>query len=215
LFEDPSRVAGKREYQAGDSLRRIDWKASAVAGRLQVRQYQPAISLEVAIFLNLCAKDFEARSRIDAAELAVVTAASLASFVAGKRQPIGLVTNGKDPLEPESRFHWLPVRRGTGHLMLVMEKLARIQLTDSESFTGLLRERASELAWGTTLLVITGTPDALLFDELLRARRRGLQSIVFLTAPVIRYEKFEARARGLGVPLYEIRSEVDLERAML
>jgi hypothetical protein len=63
--------------------------------------------------------------------------------------------------------------------------------------------------------VITGTPDALLFDELLRARRRGLQSIVFLTAPVIRYEKFEARARGLGVPLYEIRSEVDLERAML
>ncbi|MGB7537830.1 MAG: DUF58 domain-containing protein [Anaerolineales bacterium] len=215
LFEDPSRVVGKRDYQSGDSMRRIDWKASAAAGKLQVRQFQPAISLEVSIFLNLCERDFEWRSRIDAAELAVVTAASLAAYVAAKRQPVGLVTNGLDPLEPESRLHWLPVRRGTAHMMLVMEKLARVQLADADSFTGMLRERASELAWGTTMLVITGTPDALLFDEMLRARRMGLQSIVFLTAPVLRYEAFEARARGLGIPLYEIRSELDLERAML
>ena len=215
LFEDPSRVVGTRDYQSGDSMRRIDWKASAAAGKLQVRQFEPAISLEVAVFLNLCERDFESRSRIDAAELAVVTAASLAAYAAARRQPVGLVTNGRDPLEPESRFHALPVRRGTGHMMLVMEKLARVQLADAASFTALLRERASELAWGTTMLVITGTPDALLFDELLRARRMGLQSIVFLTAPVLRYEAFEARARGLGIPLYEIRSELDLERAML
>jgi uncharacterized protein (DUF58 family) len=215
LFEDPTRVVGKRDYQAGDSLRRIDWKASAAVGKLQVRQYEPAISLEVAIFLNLCTADFEARSRIDAAELAVVTAASLASYVAGKRQPVGLETNGHDPLEPDSRIHSLPVRKGTGHMMLLMEKLARVQLADGESFANLLRQRGSTLSWGTTQLVITGTPDALLFDELLRARRMGLRSIVFLTAPVLRYEEFEGRARRLGIPLYEIRSENDLERAML
>jgi uncharacterized protein (DUF58 family) len=215
LFEDPSRVIGKRDYQSGDSMRRIDWKASAAAGRLQVRQYEPAISLEVSIFLNLCERDFESRSRIDAAELAVVTAASLAAYVAGKRQPVGLVTNGSDPLEPDNPIHVLPVRRGTAHMMLVMEKLARVQLANADTFTRMLRERAAELAWGTTMMVITGTPDALLFDELLHARRMGLQSIVFLTAPVLRYETFEARARGLGIPLYEIRSELDLERAML
>jgi hypothetical protein len=107
------------------------------------------------------------------------------------------------------------VRKGTGHMMLMMEKLARIQLTDGESFANLLRERGAALSWGTTQLVITGTPDALLFDELLRARRRGLRSIVFLTAPVLRYEAFESRARRLGIPLYEIRSEKDLERVML
>ena len=215
LFEDPTRVVGKRDYQAGDSMRRIDWKASAVLGKLQVRQYEPAISLEVSVFLNLCGKDFEQRSRIDAAELAIVTAASLAAHVSGKRQPVGLETNGFDPLEPDSRIHSLPVRRGTGHMMLLMEKLARLQLCDGESFAALLRERGSVLSWGTTLLVITGTPDALLFDELLRARRMGLQSIVFLTSPVLRYEAFESRARGLGIPLYEIRSELDLERSMI
>jgi uncharacterized protein (DUF58 family) len=214
LFEDPSRVVGKRDYQGGDSLRRIDWKASAVVGKLQVRQYQPAISLEASIFLDLNERDFDPRSRIDAAELAVITAASLASYVAGKRQPVGLVSNGRDPLEAERRIHSLPVRRGSAHMLLIMEKLARLQLADGESFSEILRGEASALAWGTTLLIITGTPDAGLFDELLRARRMGFPCLLFLTAPVLRYEAFESRAHSLGIPLFEIRSEFDLEQAM-
>ena len=34
IFEDPSRVTGKRDYISGDSLRRVDWKATAATGRL-------------------------------------------------------------------------------------------------------------------------------------------------------------------------------------
>jgi uncharacterized protein (DUF58 family) len=215
LFEDPSRVVGKRDYQSGDSMRRIDWKASAVSGRLQVRQFEPAISQEVLIFLNLNAEDYEPRSRIDAAELAIETAASLAFYVAGKHQPVGLETNGKDPLEPENARHSLPVRKGNAQTMLVLEKLARLQLTDGQAFADLLRERAPALSWGTTLLVITGMPEAGLFDEMLRARQSGLHSIMFLTAPVLRYEAFENRARNLGIPLHEIRSERDLEQMVI
>lgn len=215
LFEDPSRVVGKRDYQPGDSLRRIDWKASAAAGKLQVRQFEPAISLEVSIFLNLNAQDYEPRSRIDAAELAIVTAASLAFYVAGKHQPVGLESNGLDPLEPESVRHSLPVRKGNAPLMLLLEKLARLQLTEASAFANFLRERGPALPWGATLLVITGMPEANLFDELLRARRSGLHSMVFLTAPVLRFEAFENRAHNLGIPLYEIRSEHDLERMFL
>jgi uncharacterized protein (DUF58 family) len=215
LFEDPSRVIGKRDYQTGDSLRRIDWKSSAVTGKLQVRQFEPAISLEASIFLNLSGQDYEPRSRIDAAELAIVTAASLACYVAGKHQPVGLESNGMDPLEPESVRHSLPVRKGNAALMVLLEKLARLQLADGRSFADLLREREPALSWGTTLLVITGMPGAALFNELLRTRRLGLHSIVFLTAPVLRFESFEDRARSLGIPLYEIRSERDLERMFL
>lgn len=29
IFEDPTRVMGKRDYVAGDSLRRVDWKSTA------------------------------------------------------------------------------------------------------------------------------------------------------------------------------------------
>ncbi len=43
LFEDPSRFLGVRDYRAGDSLRRIHWRATARSGRLQVKLYEPAV----------------------------------------------------------------------------------------------------------------------------------------------------------------------------
>jgi len=39
IFEDPTRVFSKREYTPGDSLRRVDWKASASSGRLQIKLF--------------------------------------------------------------------------------------------------------------------------------------------------------------------------------
>jgi len=49
IFEDPSRVLGKRDYISGDSMRRVDWKSSASSGRLQVKMFEPSIALETAI----------------------------------------------------------------------------------------------------------------------------------------------------------------------
>jgi uncharacterized protein (DUF58 family) len=215
LFEDPSRTIGKRDYQMGDSLRRIDWKTSAAVGRLQVRKLESAISMEVVIFLNLHIQDFEKRSSIDAAELAIVTAASMAFYVSRKRQPVGLETNGHDPLEPENRLHSLPVRKGNPQMMSILEKLARLQLSDGVPLLTMLRERGSVQSWGTTLMVITGMPDVALFDEMLHARKLGLQCMIFLTAPILRFEPFENRARSLGIPLYEIRSENDLIQILM
>ena len=48
LFEDPMRFAGVREYQPGDPLNRIHWKASAAAGELQVR-----LPLQILVELDL------------------------------------------------------------------------------------------------------------------------------------------------------------------
>src|SRR5262249_20412066 len=42
LFEDPARPSGLRDYRPGDSLRRIDWKASARSQALQSRVYEPS-----------------------------------------------------------------------------------------------------------------------------------------------------------------------------
>src|SRR5919109_837707 len=44
LYEDPARVVGVRDYTRGDSLRKINWKASAALGRLLVRKLEPAIT---------------------------------------------------------------------------------------------------------------------------------------------------------------------------
>jgi uncharacterized protein (DUF58 family) len=96
IFEDPSRVRGKRDYVASDSLRQVDWKASASTGRLQVKQYEPSIALQTVIFLNLNDSEYPIKHRIDATELAIVIAASLANWAVSQKQSVGLTTNGVD-----------------------------------------------------------------------------------------------------------------------
>jgi hypothetical protein len=98
LFEDPARPMGVRDYRSGDSLRQINWKVSAHTRDLVVKTFQPAISLETAVLLNLHRDDYEARDWRTTTEWAIVTAASLAAHLINQRQPVGLITNGVDPL---------------------------------------------------------------------------------------------------------------------
>ncbi len=111
VFEDPSRVRGKRDYVSGDSLRRVDWKATAAAGRLQVRLFEPSIALETAIFLNLNNAEYDSRAPFMATELAIVVAASLANWVVAQRQAVGLFSNGIDPLQDDQLPQSIPPRR--------------------------------------------------------------------------------------------------------
>jgi len=98
LFEDPARPSGVRSFRSGDSLRYMNWKVSARREELLVKTFQPAISLETMILLNLNTEDYSDRNRYDGPEWSIVVAASLAAHLASTRQPVGLATNGVDPL---------------------------------------------------------------------------------------------------------------------
>lgn len=96
LYEDPARVVGVREYVPGDSLRKVNWKVSAAMGRLQVKKLEPAITLDTLIFLNLNTEEYDLAYAEGASELAISVAASLAVHLGEQRQPVGLVSNGRD-----------------------------------------------------------------------------------------------------------------------
>ncbi len=133
IFEDPTRVLSKRDYVAGDSLRRIDWKATAATGRLQVKQFEPSIALETMLFLNLNHEEYDIRARIDSTEQAIVVAASIAHWVASKKQSVGLCTNGVDPLITGDPYSKAPVespqlaREAISHEALVQRDAAAAQ----------------------------------------------------------------------------------------
>lgn len=211
IFEDPSRVRGKREYVAGDSLRNVDWKASAVAGHLQVKLFEPSIALETAIFLNLNANEYDLHSRYDASELAIVLAASLANWVIGARQSVGLVTNGVDPLAQGEQPLSTPPRRGRGHLMRILDVLARIKLAETVPLVQVLQREVHHLPWGTTLILITNKIDDELFDGLFQARRRGLNTFLIQCGPTSSFEQIRQRARYFGFPFYQVLNEHDLD----
>lgn len=223
IFEDPSRVLSKRDYQVGDSLRRVDWKASASIGRLQVKQFEPSIALETAIFLNLNTNEYELRSRVDATELAIVVAASIANWVTSKKQSVGFITNGLDPFEDgiEKRkkdeparyqpFQPIPPRKGRSHLMRILDVLARIEAGETIPMVGLLQKESIHLPWGTTNIIITSQADGSLFDELFQERRAGANIVLVLVGPRAHSREVQQRAEYFKFPIYQFTSERDLD----
>ena len=211
IFEDPTRVLSKRDYVAGDSLRRVDWKATAVTGRLQVKQFEPSIALETAIFLNLNPDEYDLHARYDATELAIIVAASISKWVLDKKQALGLYTNGLDPLADFQRFRPLPIRGGQGHLMQILDVLARVDCSGKMPFLEMIRQEIVQLPWGSTLVLITGAADDTLFDELFHIRRSGFNAVLVLAGQISHSQYIRQQAEHFKFPFHHIRTEMDLD----
>ena len=211
IFEDPNRVIGKRDYQVGDSLHRVDWKATAVLRRMQVKQFEASISIETNIFLDLNPDDYGIRQRFVTTELAIVVAASLANWTIQKKQSVGLCTNGLDPLAENQSPSPLPSRKGSSHLMNLLEVLARVQVGKGAAFIDLLHHSLAHLSWGSTVILITGKHDDALFDELFAARRLGLSVVIILIGEGPEFRKAQLDANRFGFPIYRFISEADLD----
>jgi len=207
LFEDPTRVFGKRGSISGDSLRRMDWKASASTGQLQVKLFEPSIALETFVILNLNAQDYYYRSRIDATELAIVIAASISNWIVSKKQIVGMMVNGRDPLAADGKPQSIPPRKGKHHLMHLLETLARVEIIENSTLVPLIQGQRYQLAWGTTLIVITGSAGDELLDELYQARRTGQNAVLILAGRDASEESIRRRANIFGIPVFSIASE--------
>jgi uncharacterized protein (DUF58 family) len=208
LFEDPSRIMGVRPYRYGDSPRRIHWTATASAGQLLVKQYEPSIARETLIYLDLTLEHYEGRRRYTATELAIVVAASIAHHVVvNEGLPVGLATEGWDPLAGAHARFFLPPRSERAHLMGLLEVLARIEVAESMHFPDLLRRESVKVPWGATLAVIAGRESEALFDTLVYLRRAGFAAALILVQPTYVSEDLRRRADLLGLPVHRIWRE--------
>lgn len=212
LFEDPARVMGVRDYQRGDSPRRIHWTATASAGRLLVKQYHPAIARDTLIVLDLDEESYEQRRRYIAPELSIVVAASVANHIIVREGlAAGLATEAHDPLLKDRARFFLPPRSERAHLVSLLEVLARVQVTTTSPFEELLRRESTRLTWGATLLIITGHESQALFDTLVYLRRAGFAVALILVQPGHPSADLKKRAELLHLPVFRVWSEQDLE----
>ncbi len=212
LFEDPARVMGVRDYQPGDSPRRLHWTATASTGRLLVKQYQPAIARETLICLDMDQGNYERGQRYTATELAIVVSASIANHVVVKEGlPVGLATEAWDPMLNDQARFFLPPRPERAHLMSLLEILARVRVTSGVSFVDLLRRTSVNLAWGATLTVITGHESEALFDTLVYLRRAGFTVALILVQSGRPSPELKRRSDLLHIPIHRVWHERDLE----
>lgn len=174
LYTDPSRVIGVRDYQPGDSLRRIHWAATARTQALQVKLDEPTITYRLTVLLNLntvAEAWWWPGYQPELLELAIMTAASVANWAVEQGYQVGLIANGAIRLSEE------PIRlapsRDPDQLTQILSLLARVTPVAVAPLAEVLRQTAARLPFGSTLAVVSAVLDDVIIGELLALRRRG------------------------------------------
>jgi uncharacterized protein (DUF58 family) len=212
LYEDPSRVTGVRDYVPGDSMRKIHWRTSAATGRLQVKKLEPAQTLQTVVALDLSPGGYDRGSTYYATELAIVVAASLLSHLSTLRQEIGLLSNGYDPAAGGLGIT-VETRKGRGHLTRLLDALARVEAAEAAPIAQMLPSAMGRLAWGSTIVVVTGTDSPELIAALTRLRQAGFALSVVLISQRSAYGYDGGGPAALGIPTQRIWRESELEYA--
>ena len=238
LFEDPTRIAGVRRYEAGDPLSRVNWRATARTGTLHSKVYEPSTVAGATILLEYHKASHSRKHEPMRSELAVTAAASIANAVYEMGQQIGLVTNGRDAADRIRQQGWdydirtrdaaraaasmrddsdrlqplvVDTSRGADQLMQILETLARVELTDGLTLPQLVGETRDRLPRDATVIVIlpkVSTESAITLGSL---RRQGYA----VTAILNLYDDYDyAQAAGpliaQGIEVQHLKDELSI-----
>jgi uncharacterized protein (DUF58 family) len=238
LFDDPTRIAGVRQYEAGDPLSRVHWRATARTGMLHSKIYEPSTIAGATLVLDFHQAGYPQRGEPYRSELAVTTVASLAHAVYELGQQVGLITNGRDAADRIRQEGWahdyrtredarksasmreesdrlqplvVETRRGPEQIQRILETLARVELTDGLTLTQLIGDTTSRLPRDATVIAVLAevtTKAALALGNL---KRRGLA----VTAILILFddnalEKASGRLLAEGIDVRHVRDEATL-----
>ena len=193
---DPTRLAGLRPYQDGDPLRHIHWPATARAQALQVKQFEHTVTATCVLFLDLHQKSYEVSRFYVHTELAITTAASLATEIIQRGEACGLVSNAAlmEYLPDELNSHQVqgrvqvPPRQGLAQLTQILTILAGVETQAEQDFLGLLRESTYRLGGATIFLWIVAKDTPEIVREAWTLVRQGRQIQIFVIGEVLHPE---------------------------
>ena len=131
-FTDPLLVAGLRDYQPGDPLRRINWVASARTGFLKANIWEGSAQVRSLVCLetaSLTASAWDAATGDLAFELLVSAAASMICQLAGRSGEVGFLSDGSHPLSGPGKPCYVPATSGRGqrYTVAMLDLMARLK----------------------------------------------------------------------------------------
>jgi uncharacterized protein (DUF58 family) len=202
IVEDPIRTVGVREYHPEDTLRRIHWKASARYGELQVKVYEPTITQQLVVFLNVASFAQTWLGTIpERQEQAISVAASIAYHATERRFAVGLIANGSVPHSDQPIK--VPPNRAPDQLTRVLEALAAVTGFATTDIEKLLVAQSPRLPLGATLVVVTTIVADGLLAEMLRLRNAGRRLVLVSMDPQFQ-DKGPSGITTYHIPLAEV-----------
>ena len=194
-----------REYEQGESLRRVHWPSTARRGQLMVKELEDSPRDEIAVLLDADAKAVVGESF----EVQVRAAGSiLDAYVRRGRRGV-LVLNSE-------RREVQHVHSPAADWRHALELLAAVEATGDTPVARLLAEEGGPAARALELVVVTARLEPALVDRLIqRALARRRVSVVFVDAASFngaarRPEPALLRLHAAGIPVAVVRAGDDL-----
>ena len=202
-----------REYEQGESLRKVHWRSTAHRGQLMVKELEDAPRDEIAVLLDGDAAAAVGEPPDSSFDAAVRAAGSiLLAHVRRKRRCV-LVVN--DAAREEQ-----PIGTEAGDWHRALELLAAAEATARTPAFALLESAGSAVARSLELVVVTSRVDAPLADRLVQRAlsRRGV-SLVYVepagfAGRAAEPEPALLRMQAAGIPVAVVRRGDDLAVAL-
>jgi uncharacterized protein (DUF58 family) len=216
--------ADLRAFEHGDSLRRINWRASARRGDLWVNEAHPERNTDVIIFLDTFVEAREDdQSTLD---FAVRAAASLAGHYLERKDRVGLISFG-------GYLNWLLPSSGLVQLYRIVDSLLDTEIILSYAWKGADVIPPRTLPPKALVVALSPLLDDRAVTTLLDLRARGFDLAVVEVSPIpfassaegereelayrlwhMKREALRSRYERVGVPVVEWRAGEPLEAAL-
>jgi uncharacterized protein (DUF58 family) len=190
--------ADLREWQPGDRVRRVNWRATALRGSLWVNEQYPERNTDVVLFLDTFA-EVRAHGR-STNDRAVRAAATLAHGYLLRKDRVGLVGFG-------GVLSWLVPESGTRQLYAIVDTLLTSDIVHSYAFRDVDVLPPRTLPPKALVLALTPLLDDRTAAALLDVRARGYDLIVVEVSPLELLEPEPASSAQLANRLWRLSRE--------
>ncbi|WP_353892985.1 DUF58 domain-containing protein [Proteinivorax hydrogeniformans] len=147
---DTTQISGVREYQHGDKLSLVHWKASAKNSMLMSKEFIPSLNRRSHLILD-CYKENENKTN-EIFELCVSVAATVTNAFGNSGEPFSVMMN--------NAHRWEVEKKHKGQFLLeAMEKLALVRNDGNIPLATFCRYNTYRFEKGTSLIIVTTCVD--------------------------------------------------------
>lgn len=177
IMSDPFVVSGVRGYQSGDPMGRINWKATARTGELQVHNEDFTADHRLMVVLNFEVSEdmWHAVTKPDMIEHGISIAASLVQLTVQQGIEAGFACNAHtNETEKQNTPLIIAPSLGRTQLTFVLEQMARLNVAITTDFSTFLEQHiVGRMTEQTDFLFITAFVNDKIQSHIDQLRREG------------------------------------------
>jgi uncharacterized protein (DUF58 family) len=200
---DGIEFADMRQFAFGDTVTRINWRATARRGELWVNDRHPERNTDIVLFLDSFTE--ARRGEASTLDLALRAAATLARGYIGKRDRVGLIGFG-------GALRWLLPGTGEAQLYRICEALLDTRILLHYAWRDIAVVPARVLPPQSLVIALTPLLDERSIGALFDLRARGYDLVVLETSPAPYVDPGKTDVERLAFRLWQLRRETLRER---